>query len=511
MLTSVYKHLADCPERLFSLAGAAVIIYFISSAIYEIYFSPLAKIPGPWYIRVSRFWLISRVATARVATDIESLHEHYGPYVRIGPNEVSISDIESVKKIHSVHDPYLKSRLYKKLGNGLSSLFFIVDPEAYKHRRMAYGNAFSKSNLSLMEPVVRKYVNTCVRKIKQDIDNKGITDMMKWIQAMSTDIIGEISYGQELGMLESENFNSVLQDAVTYTIIIAIRGHFPLWRALESIITHIPHPKVQHTFGCERRILAYGADILENLQPNVQNGKNGKTQQSLFSKILANSKNSRIKHKMTINEIKQEALLVLIAGSHTITIVGTYICWAIFKRRDIRRKLETEFSTLNKDVTDEKLQKLPYFSQVLKEALRLYPAGQIPAPRVVPGGTGGRQLGEYFFPSGTEVLTPIYTIQRDRTIFPDPHSLKPERWNNPTKEMEAAILTFGGASRPCIGQQLAMMELRLLVATLLQSCADVELADSCTDESMEFVEYMSVRPKANKCELRRRTTEKVSD
>ncbi|KAF3905687.1 hypothetical protein ABW20_dc0108743 [Dactylellina cionopaga] len=98
--------------------------------------------------------------------------------------------------------------------------------------------------------------------------------------------------------------------------------------------------------------------------------------------------------------------------------------------------------------------------------------------------------------SGRILKTPLNLTQRNR--------LKPERWTNPTKEMEAAILTFGGASRPCIGQQLAMMELRLLAATLFMSCAGAELADSCTDESMEFVEYLAVRPKANKCELQKR-------
>ncbi|KAF3902231.1 hypothetical protein ABW20_dc0102824 [Dactylellina cionopaga] len=483
-----------------------LIAYLFTVAIHRLYFSPLAKIPGPWWAAISRLWLLSRVAKARAAFDIHGLHEQYGSYVRIGPNEISISEINSVKRIHSVHDPYHKSAFYKRLGSGLGSIFFIVDQEAYKHRRMAYGNAFSKSNISLMEPVVRKHVETCVNKLKREINNNKTPDMMSWIQFMSTDIIGEICYGQDFGMLKNETLQPILHDAVAAAIILTIRGHVPGWSAMESLLLKIPHTKIQRIIGCERRISDYGTEALANLRSEVENCKNGKTRPSLFSTIIDKSNDPRVKHKMTMEEVKQEALLVIIAGSHTVTVVGTYILWAIFKHKEVRRRLEAELGTANMGddiLTDEKLQNLPYFNQVLKEGLRLYPAGQIPPPRVVPSGSSGRQLGPYFFPPGTEVITPIYTIQRDPILFPDPHSFIPERWENPSKNMESAILTFGGASRPCLGQQLGMMELRLLAATLLKSCPEATLADSCTDDSMEFVEYMSIRPKANKCELQK--------
>ncbi|KAF3927799.1 hypothetical protein ABW20_dc0101177 [Dactylellina cionopaga] len=46
-----------------------------------------------------------------------------------------------------------------------------------------------------------------------------------------------------------------------------------------------------------------------------------------------------------------------------------------------------------------------------------------------------------------------------------------------------------------------MMELRLLGAVILRSCKDAVLADSCTDESMEFENYFIIQPKSHKCEL----------
>ena len=56
----------------------------------------------------------------------------------------------------------------------------------------------------------------------------------------------------------------------------------------------------------------------------------------------------------------------------------------------------------------------------------------------------------------------------------------------------------------CLGQNLAMMELRLIAATMLTQCPDAVLADSCTDESMEFENYFVIKPKSHKCELKKR-------
>jgi len=44
---------------------------------------------------------------------VNSLHEKYGPYVRTAPNEVSVSDVASVKPIHNVRNGFEKSDFFK--------------------------------------------------------------------------------------------------------------------------------------------------------------------------------------------------------------------------------------------------------------------------------------------------------------------------------------------------------------------------------------------------------------
>jgi len=122
-------------------------------------------------------------------------------------------------------------------------------------------------------------------------------------------------------------------------------------------------------------------------------------------------------------------------------------------------------------------------------------------PRVVPA--GGRQLGPYFFAGGTEVTTQAFTNHRDQAIFKRAWEFEPERWETPTEEMNQSLMYFGGGTRTCLGQNLAMMELRLIAAAMLTQCEDAVLADSCTDESMEFENFFVVKPKSHKCELKK--------
>ncbi|KAK6514436.1 hypothetical protein TWF506_008829 [Arthrobotrys conoides] len=53
------------------------------------------------------------------------------------------------------------------------------------------------------------------------------------------------------------------------------------------------------------------------------------------------------------------------------------------------------------------------------------------------------------------------------------------------------------------------MELRLLIAAVLKECPGIELAESCTDESMEFAPRLFIAPKGGKCELQNTRTGKI--
>ncbi|KAK6537359.1 hypothetical protein TWF694_011551 [Orbilia ellipsospora] len=211
------------------------------------------------------------------------------------------------------------------------------------------------------------------------------------------------------------------------------------------------------------------------------------------------------KYRLTMNQFIDDTFTFSAAGSHTTHITATYIMWAIYKDREVLQRLYDEIKTIEAaglEITVDELRKLPYFEAMITEGLRLYTtiAGSI--PRVVP--KGGRQLGPHFLPEDTGILSPIYAIHHNTDLFQDPFSFKPERWMDATKEMRDAIVAFGGPGRPCPGQNLAMFELRLILAFLISRCPDLEPAESCTKECMQLTELLLLFPKGGKCEFRKR-------
>lgn len=75
----------------------------------------------------------------------------------------------------------------------------------------------------------------------------------------------------------------------------------------------------------------------------------------------------------------------------------------------------------------EQVKNLPYLDACINEALRIHSTSALGLPRVVPPG-GLTVLGQ-FFPEGTVVSVPSYTIHRNTDVWGDDvEAFRPERW-----------------------------------------------------------------------------------
>ncbi|KAK6527435.1 hypothetical protein TWF694_004424 [Orbilia ellipsospora] len=456
-------------KNIFIFSVGIYVIYVLLYFTYQLFFSPLAKVPGPWYCAISRFWLAKASLAGRRIFAVHELHLKYGQYVRIAPNEVSISEIESVKKIHSSQNNFSKPEWYGVVANGVKSAFAIVDCEVHKARRKAYGSVYSNTNISLLEPVIRRHTNVCIQKIKRDLKH-GPVDILRWFRFLAADIIAELCYGNDMEMLSKEAVNPIVEDLTTLLTIGGVRAEIPGLSLLEYLIGFIPHPTIKTITSCSQRIFDYSDKVLCDFQHKIQKDSSNCYAPYFFTRLVKNMDNPTEKNKLTFEELRHESTANLIAGSDTISTTATYAIWAILTHPTVREKLERELEDLGEEITDAKLNQLPYLKLVLKETLRLYGAGPGGMPRVVP--PGGWRLGPFYFPGGTGVSSQGYTQHREIIVFEDPYEFIPERWANPTKEMEAHMMPWGGSSR---------------------------------DESMEFANYFNIKPSGNLCEVQRRT------
>ncbi|MBE3046281.1 cytochrome P450 [Candidatus Bathyarchaeota archaeon] len=114
-----------------------------------------------------------------------------------------MSELSAVRSIHSVKAGYLKSPFYLKLtGRSIASVFSTTDVEYHRRHRRLLSMPLSESALKTVEPIVRSKASLAVQRISEEMNSRGAADVFKWFLFYSTDVIGELSFGQSFRMLE---------------------------------------------------------------------------------------------------------------------------------------------------------------------------------------------------------------------------------------------------------------------------------------------------------------------
>ncbi len=171
---------------------------------------------------------------------------------------------------------------------------------------------------------------------------------------------------------------------------------------------------------------------------------------------------------MTDRQVRDELVTLFLAG-HETTANALNFAWVLLAQNpEVEAKLHHEIDTVlaGRAPTMADLRALPYTDQVFKEVLRLYPPAYSYGRRAL----RDTQIGGYAIPAGAGVTVFSYYTQRSAAYFPDPERFDPERFS-PEREGQIdryAYVPFGGGPRVCIGNSFAMMEARLMMATIAQ-------------------------------------------
>jgi cytochrome P450 len=170
---------------------------------------------------------------------------------------------------------------------------------------------------------------------------------------------------------------------------------------------------------------------------------------------------------MTDQQVRDEAMTVFGAGHETTAAALMWTWYLLSQHPEIEARLLEELDMVLGGRTPQlsDLPRLTYTEMVIKEAMRLYP----PAWSITRQTVGDDVvISGYPVKKGSVVLLNIYGMHRDARYFPDPERFDPERFSPENEKTipKHAYLPFGGGPRVCIGNAFAMMEAKLIVATI---------------------------------------------
>ncbi len=166
---------------------------------------------------------------------------------------------------------------------------------------------------------------------------------------------------------------------------------------------------------------------------------------------------------MTDEQLRDELMTLLLAGHET---TATAIAWALYwvhRSPNVHSEMLQQLDSLGEAPSAMEIVRLPYLTAVCYEALRIYPVAYLTAPRAVKEPV---ELMGYQLQPGTRVYGCIYLTHHRQDLYPEPEQFKPERFLQ-RQFSPYEFLPFGGGIRRCIGEALALFEMKLVLATIM--------------------------------------------
>jgi len=194
---------------------------------------------------------------------------------------------------------------------------------------------------------------------------------------------------------------------------------------------------------------------------------------------------------MTKEQILIECMQFLVAGCETSPVALSWTFYLLGKHPrfigEIREEIETVLGT--GPITLPALHELRLTRRVIDEAMRLYsPFWMIDRVAVEEG-----EIEGILIPRGLMVLPFIHGLHHDPALWPDPEVFDPSRFEDEAvrERHPSAHIPFGGGPRKCIGANMAMLQMLLILSSFVRRY-DFELA---TGKNVEVDAKMILHPK----------------
>ncbi|MEG5017331.1 MULTISPECIES: cytochrome P450 [unclassified Microcoleus] len=171
-------------------------------------------------------------------------------------------------------------------------------------------------------------------------------------------------------------------------------------------------------------------------------------------------------NSLSLDELKDQVLLLLFAGHETLTSASASFCLLLAQNPDVMAKVRAEQQQFpaTEPLTLEQLKQMTYLEQVLQEVLRLVP----PVGGIFRTVINACEFGGYEIPKGWTVLSQINQTHQDSQLYPEPDRFDPDRFNSERSAKPFSYVPFGGGLRECLGKEFARLEMKLFAAKIVR-------------------------------------------
>ncbi|GAB7357362.1 hypothetical protein MBLNU459_g8308t1 [Dothideomycetes sp. NU459] len=456
----------------------------LCKALYNIFFHPLRKFPGPLLAGATSGWKAYKevIKQETLAQELFALHEKYGEIVRIGPNEVSQSQPLHFGNPAAFHDIYHGSRRWDK------------DPGLYRTPGVKTGSFVFLKALSISFGVIS-------------------VDLLYAFRSFTLDTIMCFTFGNCINALDAPAFADSLILAMDASLrVLPILKNFPLVR---NLIFAVPPALVMRVLPNADQLAPRLYQVRDLIQRELHTVLETPSKlqdvphQTIFHRML-DPQAHRSKTVPDMTALHDEGFTLIFAGANTVADTLLMGHWHTLQNAallaQLKRELGAVWPRLDTPPGLKDLEALPLLTATIKESLRFIPSG-ISLTRVVP--PGGATVSGQHIPGGAAVGMAILHVHQSVDVWgADALDFRPERWLESEQSSAAAedgkvdfsgatlrkdldqwLVPFSRGPRMCFGINLAWAELYIAFATMIRR---FDLAiDGTTAEDMEWRECIA--------------------
>ncbi|KAF2259791.1 cytochrome protein [Lojkania enalia] len=457
----------------FLLALVALVLYNIGLVIYRLFFSPLARFPGPKITAITGwvevYWDV--VKGGQFIFQIEKWHEQYGPIIRITPWEVHIRDAEFYDELYSAKSRFSKMPHLMHRFNIPLSTFDVVEHDHHHRRRAIVAPFFTRQKVIDFSPYVTTRIEKLCKILETQYKGTGKVVILNeaW-GALVTDALTWYTSALSYDFLDYPGFQAPFTTAIrNLAYSIPVSTHFPwfvaIMKALPESLIAVLDPQMKAVFDFHNELRKQ----IRRIGSGDNDGNKMVKHRTVFHELLGSNLQ---KGELTEDLLHNEAASITAAGIDTTKSALSVASFWIIKKREVYERLHNELveaipdSSQMPPLTD--LEKLTYLQAVVQEsALRLSYGVTERLMRTNPAGV--IRYGKYTIPPNTRFSMTSYLQLRSPEIFPDPEEFIPERWlNNPVSPsghpLNRYLSVFGKGPRMCLGMNFAQAEMYLALA-----------------------------------------------
>ncbi|KAJ0024254.1 hypothetical protein Pint_08877 [Pistacia integerrima] len=411
---------------------------------------------------------------------LADMADKYGPIftIKMGVyRALVVSNWEIAKECLTTHDKVFANRPKTMASELLTYNFSMFGLSPYgpywrQIRKIATLELLSTHRLEKLRNVRESEVKTSLKELyevwvekKYGSGNKVLVDMKRWFGDVTLNVILRILVGERCSLREGKESNRWKEELTNF---FALSGKFVVSDAL-------PYLKWLDIGGDKKSMkkTAKELDIViqEWLEEHKRKVKGDQEDfMDVMMSILDDPELFPGRDADTVN--KATCLALILAAADTSKVTLTWALSLLLNNPDVLKKAQNELDIQigkERQVWESDIKNLTYLQAILKETMRLYPAGPLALPHE---STEDCTVLDYHVPAGTRLFINLWKIHRDPRVWLDPCKFQPERFLTTQKEFDVRgqnfeYMPFSSGRRMCPGVSFGLQVMQLTLASLL--------------------------------------------